>query len=176
MSRYLIPLGLFLALLALLLYGLHTDPRRVPSPLIGKPLPDFQLPRLKDGDATVAARDLQGRVSLLNIWASWCVSCRHEHPLLLELARRREIAIYGLNYKDERAAALQWLRDLGDPYRMSAFDPAGGVGIDLGVYGVPETYLIDAQGVIRYKHIGPLTQRDWERHLLPLIKKLRGTI
>ena len=176
MSRYLIPLGLFLFLLFLLLYGLQTDPRRVPSPLIGKPVPAFSLPRLKDETATLSAEDLRGQISLLNIWASWCVSCRHEHPLLVDLARRREVVIYGLNYKDDRAAALQWLRELGDPYHMSAFDQAGGVGIDFGVYGVPETYLIDSQGVIRYKHIGPLTQKDLRQVILPMIEQLRGAI
>ena len=176
MSRYLIPLGLFLFLLFLLLYGLQTDPRRVPSPLIGKPVPDFSLPRLKDETATLSAEDLRGQISLLNIWASWCVSCRHEHPLLVDLARRREVVIYGLNYKDDRTAALQWLNELGDPYQMSAFDQAGGVGIDFGVYGVPETYLIDSQGVIRYKHIGPLTQKDLRQVILPMIEQLRGAI
>ncbi|MGI9228401.1 MAG: DsbE family thiol:disulfide interchange protein [Gammaproteobacteria bacterium] len=173
MTRYLAPLGIFISLILLLVYGLQTDPRRIPSPLIDKPVPGFSLPRLRDETAMINSTELGGKVSLLNIWASWCVSCRYEHPLLVDLARRQEVVIYGLNYKDERPAALRWLNDLGDPYLLSAFDQAGSVGIDFGVYGVPETYIVDAEGIIRYKHIGPLTQKDLDDTVMPLVKQLQ---
>ena len=172
MNRFLLPLGIFIVLVAFLAIGLKLDPREVPSPLIGKPAPAFTLPLLHRPEATFAPKDLQGRVWLLNVWASWCVSCRQEHPLLVELAKRNVVPIYGLNYKDARADALRWLKQYGDPYVLSIMDAEGRVGIDYGVYGVPETYVIDKVGVIRFKQIGPVTQDVLEKTILPLVKEL----
>ncbi len=173
MTRYLVPLGIFLVLVVFLAVGLNLNPREVPSPLIDKPAPAFELPLVKDPERMIGLADLKSDVSLFNVWASWCVSCRQEHPLLVELARRKLVAIYGLNYKDIREDALNWLRRLGDPYTASAFDADGRVGLDWGVYGVPETFVVDRQGIIRYKHIGPLTPQAWEMTLLPVIERLR---
>lgn len=171
--RYLTPLLAFLALATLLYKGLGIDPKRVPSPLIDKPAPVFNLPRLKQPEQFLGSTDFQGKVSLFNVWATWCAACRHEHPLLMQISKMG-IPIYGLNYKDKRPAARQWLQRLGDPYVANAFDAEGRVGIDWGVYGTPETFVIDKQGVIRHKFIGPLTRDAVERELLPLIRKLRG--
>lgn len=173
-ARYLIPLGIFVSLVALLWVGLYLNPREVPSPLIDKPAPEFTLPLLHDPAGQIARKDLLGQVTLLNVWASWCAACREEHPLLVELARSGQVPIYGLNYKDTREDALRWLNGLGNPYVASAFDEQGGVGIDYGVYGVPETYVIDREGVIRYKVIGPLTEDSLKNTVLPLIRKLQG--
>ncbi|HHO69558.1 MAG TPA: DsbE family thiol:disulfide interchange protein, partial [Gammaproteobacteria bacterium] len=140
--RYLTPLLLFLALAGLLYKGLSLDPHRVPSPLIGKPAPAFSLPRLQQPDAVLSSDDLKGKVSLLNVWATWCVACRAEHPLLVQLARQG-VPIYGLNYKDKRPDAQRWLQRYGNPYLANAFDADGRVGIDWGVYGTPETFVID---------------------------------
>ncbi|NIP72700.1 MAG: DsbE family thiol:disulfide interchange protein [Gammaproteobacteria bacterium] len=171
--RYLIPLVLFVALVGLFAVGLQMDPKKVPSPLIGKPAPAFELPRLQDPDARLGTAQLKGKVSLLNVWASWCVACRTEHPFLMELSRRGEVPIYGLNYKDERADGLAWLARFGDPYEASAMDADGRVGMDWGVYGVPETFVLDHQGVIRYKHIGPLEPRAWQEEIAPLLRRLQ---
>lgn len=171
--RYLTPLVLFLALAALLYKGLALNPREVPSPLIGKPAPEFTLPELKDTSRQLSHTDFQGKVSLLNVWATWCVSCRAEHPLLMQLARQG-VAIYGLDYKDSREDAQRWLQRFGDPYVANAFDADGRVGIDWGVYGTPETFVIDQQGIIRHKHIGPLTEEAIQREILPLIQQLKG--
>jgi cytochrome c biogenesis protein CcmG/thiol:disulfide interchange protein DsbE len=157
MTRFAIPVAIFVALLVLLGVGLKLDPREVPSPLIGKPAPHFELPQLHEASKTFTERDLRGKVWVLNVWASWCVSCREEHPVLLDLAASGAVPIYGLNYKDNRADGLKWLKSMGDPYKLSIYDLDGRVGIDYGVYGVPETYVIDKSGVIRYKRIGPLT-------------------
>ena len=146
--RYLVPLAIFMVLVAFLYRGLSLDPKRVPSPLVGKPMPTFSLPRLKDAAATIGDTDLKGKVSMLNIWATWCVSCRAEHEVLLLLAKSNKVDIYGLNYKDERNKARQWLAQLGDPYVANAFDADGRVGIDWGVYGAPETFIMDQQGII----------------------------
>lgn len=173
MLKYLLPLGLFVGLLILLGVGLTLNPREVPSPLIGKPAPEFALPSLDNPSQTISPEIFKGKVSLFNVWASWCVACRQEHPFLLELARREGVEIYGLDYKDSREAGLNWLTKLGNPYRVSAFDADGKVGIDWGVYGVPETFVIDQKGVIRYKHIGPITPQDWEQKLAPLIRYLQ---
>jgi len=173
MARYLVPLGIFLVLVAFLYRGLRLDPKLVPSPLVGKPMPAFTLTRLQDPNATISDTDIPGKVALLNIWATWCVSCRAEHEVLLELARTGKVDIYGLNYKDERAAAQQWLRQLGDPYVANAFDDTGRVGINWGVYGAPETFVIDSQGIIRHKHIGPLTTEVINEEILPLVAKLQ---
>jgi len=171
--RYLLPLLAFLALVVLLFKGLGIDPKRVPSPLIDKPAPTFKLPTLKQPEQFLSSADFQGKVSLFNVWATWCVACRQEHPLLMQL-RKRGVPIYGLNYKDKRPAAEQWLQRFGDPYLVNAFDAEGRVGINWGVYGTPETFVIDKQGVIRHKHIGPLTRDAIEREIMPLIKKLNG--
>ena len=173
MLRYSIPLVIFLLLVVLFVAGLQYDPRRVPSPLIDKPLPEFKLPRLGEPKSTLSSIDLRGRVVLLNVWASWCVACRHEHPLLVELSKSDAVEIYGLNYKDRREDALAWLQKFGDPYLASAFDQDGRTGIDLGVYGVPESYIVDEEGVIRYKHIGPITWEDMHNIIFPLLDKLK---
>ena len=173
MLRFVLPLGIFLALVALFAVGLTRDPKLVPSPLVDKPVPAFLLPTVEDIQGEIGAADLSGRVSLVNVWASWCVSCRVEHPFLNDLARRGEIPIYGLNYKDTLPEARRYLEQFGNPYLASAFDADGKVGIDWGVYGVPETFLVDAKGVIRYKHIGVLTPEVWERELLPRVRALR---
>jgi cytochrome c biogenesis protein CcmG/thiol:disulfide interchange protein DsbE len=172
MRKYIVPLIIFVALGLLLAYGLNLDPRRIPSPLIGKSLPAFSLTTVADPARKVSRDDLRGRVYLLSVWASWCVACREEHPLLNELTSRKAVTIIGLNYKDKREDALRWLGALGNPYELSLSDQDGRLGIDLGVYGVPETFLIDKQGVIRYKQIGPMTPEVWEQKLAPLIKEL----
>jgi cytochrome c biogenesis protein CcmG/thiol:disulfide interchange protein DsbE len=145
----------------------------VPSPLIGKAAPPFQLAQLHESAKTISEKDLRGQVWVLNVWASWCVSCREEHPLLVEFAKRKLVPLYGLNYKDGRAEALRWLAERGNPYVMSIVDADGRTGIDYGVYGVPETYVIDKAGVIRMKHIGPVTPTVLETKLLPLVKELQ---
>lgn len=172
MNRFLIPAAVFTTLLALLAIGLRFDPRVVPSPLIGRPAPQFELPELHAPASTIGNADLRGRVTLLNVWASWCLACQYEHGHLLHLAREGKVPIYGLNYKDQRDAALAWLRDHGDPYTASAFDESGRVGIEFGVYGVPETFVVDRAGIIRYKHIGPLDTQSLEEHILPLLVEL----
>jgi cytochrome c biogenesis protein CcmG, thiol:disulfide interchange protein DsbE len=174
MKRFLIPLGVFFVLVGFLAVGLRLDPREVPSPLINKPAPPFTLPELVDPQRTISQKDMLGKVWLLNVWASWCVSCREEHPVLVEFSKRKIVPVYGLNYKDDRKDALAWLSRLGNPYTMSIMDRDGRIGIDYGVYGVPETYVIDKQGVIRYKQIGPVTPEILEAKILPLVKKLQG--
>ena len=173
--RYLVPLALFVILAAFLYRGLSLDPKRVPSPLVGKPMPEFSLPRLQDPEATLGDTDLKGKVSVLNIWATWCVSCRAEHEVLLQLAQTGVVDIYGLNYKDERDKAKQWLQQLGDPYAANAFDADGRAGIDWGVYGAPETFIMDKQGIVRHKHIGPLSVDALNTTILPLIAELQAT-
>jgi len=172
MKKYLVPLAIFVVLGLLLAYGLNLDPRKIPSPLIGKSLPAFSLTTVADPARKVGRDDLLGRAYLLNVWASWCVACRQEHPFLNELARNKTVPIIGLNYKDKREDALGWLGSLGNPYELSLADNDGRLGIDLGVYGVPETFVIDKQGVIRYKQIGPITPEVWEQKLAPMIKEL----
>ena len=172
MTRFAIPLVLFILLVGFLAIGLRHDPHEVPSPLIDKPAPAFQLAQLRDPTQTFSAADMRGKVWLLNVWASWCVTCRDEHPLLLQYARSGALPIYGLNYKDKREDALSWLGELGDPYVLSVSDTDGRVGIDYGVYGAPETYLIDRNGVIRFKQIGPVTPDVWQDKILPLAQKL----
>ncbi len=171
MKRFL-PVIVFAVLVAFLAIGLKLDPREVPSPLVNKPAPAFKLPLLAQPEAMLTPADLRGKVWLLNVWASWCVSCRVEHPLLVELAKTGTVPIYGLNYKDKRPEAMQWLRERGDPYLQSLSDTDGRVGIDYGVYGVPETFVIDREGVIRYKQIGPLTPEALRDTILPLVRKL----
>ena len=169
---FLIPLGAFVALAIVLAIGLKRDPREVPSPLIGKAAPAFALTRLDDADKTIALADLRGQVWMLNVWASWCVACRDEHALLVDFSKRGLLPIYGLNYKDQRGDGLSWLSRMGNPYQASLFDGEGRVGIDFGVYGVPETFIIDKTGTIRLKHIGPLTPDVITTEIVPLLKKL----
>ncbi len=171
---FLIPLVVFVLMVVLLGVGLTLNPREVPSPFIGKPAPAFSVPQLHAPDEALTSEVFRGQVSLLNVWASWCVSCRQEHPLLVELAKTDRVPIYGLNYKDERNAALEWLARLGNPYRSSAFDADGRIGIDWGVYGVPETFVIDRKGIIRHKFTGPLTREAIDDILLPLVQQLKG--
>jgi cytochrome c biogenesis protein CcmG/thiol:disulfide interchange protein DsbE len=170
--KFAVPLALFGVLVIFLAVGLWRDPRRLPSPLIDRPAPVFQLARLDEPDRTFSPNSMRGKVWLLNTWASWCVSCRTEHPLLLALSQAGVVPIYGLNYKDKRADALEWLNEMGNPYVLNVQDANGRVGIDYGVYGVPETYLIDRDGVIRYKQIGPITVDALEKTILPMIRDL----
>lgn len=194
MARFLLPLSIFIVLAGFLAYGLQLNPREVPSPLIDKPAPLFRVPQL-NSDATISPENMKGKVWLLNVWASWCVSCRQEHPLMIELARRKIVPVVGLNYKEVRGdggvdtrnmtfseeltlareRAKQWLVQYGgDPYAVSAMDLDGRIGIDYGVYGVPETFIIDRNGIIRYKHIGPLSGDALEKKILPKIRELLG--
>lgn len=172
MSRYVIPLVLFVVLVVFLAIGLGRDPHEVPSPLIDKPAPEFQLAQLKDPAKKFSAAEMKGKVWMLNVWGSWCPVCQDEHPFLLEYARSGVVPIYGLNSKDKREDALGWLGNLGDPYVLSVSDFDGRVGIDYGVYGAPETYLIDRDGIIRFKQVGALTPDIWERKVLPLLKQI----
>jgi cytochrome c biogenesis protein CcmG/thiol:disulfide interchange protein DsbE len=171
--RMLIPLAIFVVLAGFLFAGLWRDPREVPSPLIGKPAPAFKLTKLHAPQQMLGTSDMKGKVWLMNVWASWCVSCREEHPLLVALAKENIVPIVGLNYKDEPAAGMRWLTDNGDPYTTSVMDRDGRVGIDFGVYGVPETFLIDKAGTIRYKQIGPITEDALRKKILPLINELQ---
>ena len=170
--RFVLPLAVFVGLVAFFAVGLMRDPREVPSPFIGKPAPAFRLEQLHDAKRAFSPEDMKGKVWLLNVWASWCVSCRVEHPLLVDMARRKVVPIVGLNYKDKREDGVAWLTKFGDPYVLSAHDLEGRVGIDFGVYGVPETFVIDKQGVVRYKQIGPITPEALEKKILPLVKEL----
>jgi cytochrome c biogenesis protein CcmG/thiol:disulfide interchange protein DsbE len=195
MMRFLLPLGFFLVLVAFLAVGLNRDPHEVPSPLVGKPAPAFHLQQVA-ADKSFSPQDMQGKVWLLNVWSSWCVSCRAEHPLLVAFSQQGGLPIVGLNYKEVRGdgesdidvkkltpadelalvrrRAAAWLAEHGNPYTLSALDLDGRVGIDYGVYGVPETYLIDKHGVIRYKQIGPITEEALQQKILPLAKQLEG--
>jgi len=170
--RYLLPLALFVLLASFLAAGLKLNPREVPSPLIGKPAPAFALPRLDDAAQTMRRDDLLGKVWVLNVWASWCAPCREEHPHIVALARSQPAPVIGLNYKDQRDAAQTWLARLGNPYAASVSDADGRVAIDFGVYGVPETFVIDKKGVIRFKHTGPVTADIVEKRIKPLLKEL----
>jgi len=173
-TRHLIPLGIFLLLSILLGVGLTLDPREVPSPFIDKPAPTFNLPQLHDSALNLTPEDMKGQVWLLNVWASWCVSCRAEHKVITSLANTNEVNIVGLNYKDQRSDALLWLKQFGNPYLASVSDIKGRTGIDYGVYGVPETFVIDQQGIIRYKQIGPITREVVAENILPLIRELKA--
>jgi cytochrome c biogenesis protein CcmG/thiol:disulfide interchange protein DsbE len=171
---FLLPLGVFFILIVFFAFGLRTDPTRLPSPLIGRPAPLFDLPSLIQPERRITTADLAGKMSLLNVWATWCTACMHEHPVLMKIAESGEVALYGLDYKDRREDALAWLAKFGDPYLGSAFDEDGRVGIDWGVYGTPETFLIDKTGTVRYKHIGPLSWEDWTQTLRPLVRQLKA--
>lgn len=172
MNKFLLPLGIFIALIALLAVGLNLNPREVPSPLIGKPAPAFTVPLLHEPEKTFSPQDMLGKVWLFNVWASWCVSCREEHPILVEYAKTGMVPIIGLDYKDKREDGQRWLARFGNPYQIIPFDADGRVGINYGVYGVPETYLIDKAGVIRFKQIGPITPEVLEKKIIPLIQEL----
>lgn len=171
--RYLLPLGVFAIVVFFLFRGLSLNPREVPSPLVDKQVPNFSLPKLHAPDEKLSAADLKGQVWLLNVWGSWCVSCRVEHPLLVQLAKSGKVPIYGLNWKDKREDAVAWLNKFGDPYAASVADVDGRVAIDFGVYGAPETFVIDKQGIIRHKHIGPISTEALRDNLLPLIERLQ---
>jgi len=173
MKRFL-PLGIFLVLAVFLAVGLRLNPREVPSPLIGKAAPAFRLAQLQHPAQTLGTEDLKGKVWILNVWASWCVACLEEHPILVDFSKQNLLPIYGLNYKDKREDAIAWLGKHGNPYTLSIQDGDGRVGIDYGVYGVPETYVIDGKGIIRYKRIGPVTEQILQGKILPLVKELRG--
>ena len=166
--------GIFAALVVLLAVGLTLNPREVPSPLIGKPAPAFELPLLREGQKTFASREMLGKVWLLNVWASWCEPCLQEHPVITALAKTLPAPVVGLNYKDARENALPWLQRHGDPFYLTVFDGSGRIGIDYGVYGVPETYVIDKKGIIRYKRIGPVTPEVVAKKIAPLVKALSG--
>lgn len=168
-----IPLILFLGIAIFLGIGLTLDPKKIPSPLIGKSVPAFDLPPVKGRSLGLATENLKSDVSLVNVFASWCAACRQEHPLLMALSQQAAVPIHGLNYKDEPQDAADWLNALGDPYTRTGADINGRVGIDWGIYGVPETFVIDKQGNIAYKHIGPISKKDWEETLLPLIMELK---
>ncbi|HEY7237751.1 MAG TPA: DsbE family thiol:disulfide interchange protein [Burkholderiales bacterium] len=161
-----------MVLVGLLAVGLRLDPREVPSPLIGKPAPAFELPLLQQPDKSFSEKDMLGTVWVMNVWASWCPPCLVEHPVVSELARSGIVPVVGLNYKDAREDALPWLKRNGDPFKVIAFDAAGRIAIDYGVYGVPETYVIDRKGIIRYKRVGPLTPEIIENKVRPLIEEL----
>ena len=168
-----LPLSVFVGITILLAIGLTMDPKEVPSPLIDKPVPKFGLAPVQGRELGLQSDDLKGEVSLVNVFASWCVACRQEHPLLMELSRRNLVPIHGLNYKDKPEDAAGWLDALGDPYTRTGADLDGRVGIDWGVYGVPETFVIDKNGNIAYKHIGPISEQDWETKIRPLVEKLQ---
>ena len=170
--KALIPLGLFAVLVVFLAIGLTRDPHEIPSPLIGKPAPLFTAPQLKSPGQQFSAKDMLGKVWILNTWASWCVACRQEHPILVEFAKTKTIPVIGLDYKDQNTEGLKWLASYGDPYDLSVTDRDGRIGIDFGVYGVPESFLIDKAGVIRYKQIGPITEEALRDKILPLVREL----
>jgi len=173
MLRYFAPLVLLGVVVAFLGAGLGLNPRELPSPLIGKPAPAFTLTSLDDASRKISRDDLLGKVWMLNVWASWCAPCREEHPLVVDLARRGLVPVYGLNYKDTAPAATGWLARLGNPYAATLVDSDGRVGIDFGVYGVPETFIIDRQGIVRLKHTGPLTPEVVRTRIEPLLKELK---
>jgi cytochrome c biogenesis protein CcmG/thiol:disulfide interchange protein DsbE len=174
MKKALIPFALFLIMAGFLFKGLFLNPREVPSPLVGKPAPAFSLPHLDQPAKTFSPKDMLGQVWLFNVWASWCGACRDEHPLLVALAKTGLVPVVGMDYKDTAAEAEQWLTERGNPYLLSAVDADGRVGIDYGVYGVPETYVIDKAGVIAYKQIGPVTLESLRDDIMPLVKRLQA--
>jgi cytochrome c biogenesis protein CcmG, thiol:disulfide interchange protein DsbE len=174
MLKYIIPLVLFIVLAVFLALGLKGKPGEIPSPLLNKPAPAFSAPKLKAPNEKLSPADLKGKVWLFNVWASWCVSCRAEHPVMNQLAQQQVAIIIGLNYKDDPEAAKKWLETLGNPYNDSVMDSDGRIGIDWGVYGVPETFVMDKQGIVRYKHTGSVTEEDVQQIFLPLIAKLQA--
>lgn len=175
MTRFIVPLVAFAILIPVLMIGLTRNPNELPSPLLQKPAPVFELPSLTEPDERVGSATYANQIALVNVWATWCPGCRQEHGFLLELAAEGDVPIFGLNWRDNRSDALRWLQALGDPYVASAFDEDGRVGIDWGVYGAPETFLISADGIVIHKHIAPLTREIWERDFVPLIAEQRGS-
>ncbi len=169
MARYIALIIAFAMLIGIFAIGLERDPRKLPSALLDKPAPEYELPSVRNPMSTVGSADYAGQMVLVNIWATWCVGCRQEHDYLLELAARNEIPIYGIDWRDQRQEALQWLNKLGDPYVDSAYDEDGRVGIDWGVYGAPETFLVSADGNVMYKHVGPMDESVWQREFVPRI-------
>jgi len=174
MARYLVPIVAFAVMIPVFIVGLGRNKSEIPSPLLDQPSPEYSLPALDDPSRQVGSETYRGQVALVNVWATWCVGCRAEHEFLMELSRRNVVPIFGLNWRDQRDMALEWLRDLGDPYMASAFDAEGTVGIDWGVYGAPETFLLDEDGTVVYKHISPLTEKVWQEEFMPRIEQLRG--
>jgi len=174
MLKYVVPLVLFVLLGVFLFVGLHRDPRYVPSPLIGKPAPEFSLPSLQDASYPVSSKELIGQPWVLNVWGTWCGGCRQEHETLLMIARQKSVPLIGLNWKDDNAAAQRWLRELGNPYSVVAEDHEGRTAIDWGVYGAPETFLIGPDGTVLYKHIAPMTMEVWTTEFLPRIEAARN--
>ncbi len=174
MMRFILPFVVFVVLSAFLYVGLGLNPHEVPSPLIGKPAPAFNLPQLQEPAKQFSPQDMKGKVWMLNVWASWCAACKDEHHVLLALARQNIVPIYGMDYKDKREDGMAVLRDTGDPYTLVVSDTEGRIGIDYGVYGVPETYVIDKQGVIKYKQIGGVSQQIMNEKILPMIKELQS--
>ena len=174
MKRFLLPLVIFLVMVGFLFIGLNLDPREVPSPLLGKPAPQFSLPLLDNPEQVFSGNDMLGKVWLLNVWASWCGACKEEHPLLVSLAKTGFVPVVGLDYKDTRDEAQQWLTQEGSPYMATVMDVDGRVGINYGVYGVPETYVIDKKGIIAYKKTGPITMQSLREVIVPLVKKLQA--
>jgi len=174
--RYSVPLVVLALIASFFAWGLRGgyDPREIPSPLIGKSVPAFSLPTVEQADTLVSDKDLLGKVYLLNVWATWCVSCRAEHQVLVQLARRGKVDIVGINWKDERDKASRWLEQLGNPYNINIFDAKGRTAIDLGVYGAPETFLVDRKGIIRYKYAGPVTTSLINQTLLPMVEQLNS--
>jgi cytochrome c biogenesis protein CcmG/thiol:disulfide interchange protein DsbE len=172
-AKFLIPLLLFIILVVFLAIGLNRDPHEVPSPLINKPAPAFDIAQLEQPNKNFSPASMKGQVWILNVWASWCVACREEHPVLVELANSQIAPVIGLDYKDKREQALAMLATQGNPYTLSAFDANGRVGIDYGVYGVPETYIIDKAGIIRFKHIGPINSQLLNQKIYPLVSELK---
>ncbi len=173
MSRYLVPLVAFAILIAVLSVGLGHDPSRLPSPLLNKAAPQFDLPSLTDAAKTVGSANYENEMAIVNVWATWCVGCRQEHGFLMQLAESGTIPMYGLNWRDQRSEALRFLQQLGDPYIDSAYDESGRIGIDWGVYGAPETFLIGADGTVLFKQLGPLNWALWEQNFVPLIAAAR---
>ncbi|HEX6259771.1 MAG TPA: DsbE family thiol:disulfide interchange protein [Woeseiaceae bacterium] len=172
--RYLVPIVAFGILIPIFIIGLQRDPSELPSPYLGMPAPAFALPSVEDPAVTVSSEDYEGQMALVNVWATWCVGCRHEHDFLLTLAEREDIPIFGLNWRDDREQARAWLEQLGDPYVASAYDADGKVGIDWGVYGAPETFLIGPDGTVLHKHLSPLTEEIWQRDFVPKINAAGG--
>jgi len=171
--RYHLPLAVFLLLAVFLWRGLQLDPHKIPSTLINKPVPKFDLPDIMVPGKSFTQQQLLGEISLVNVWATWCTACQQEHPILLDIARDSKVKLYAIDYKDELTEAKNWLAQYGNPFLAIGFDATGQTAIDWGVYGTPETFLIDSQGIIRYKHVGPLTKQVWQHTLLPIINKLR---
>ena len=174
MLKYLVPLAVFAVLGVFLWQGLDRNPSYVPSPLIGKPAPAFKLPSLEDSAFAVDSTELRGRPYVLNVWGTWCVGCREEHEVLVRIAERRLVPIIGLNWKDNRDTARQWLAEFGNPYAVVAEDSEGRVAIDWGVYGAPETFLVGSDGVVLYKHVAPMTLDVWEKEFVPRLAAARG--